>query len=62
MGFYVIFIGLISIGVGLNHLQQDGFWVPIAAGVLSIVLCLWLFFLFSRFILNQMKEKDTVNI
>ena len=59
---YVIFIGLISIGVGLNHLQQDGFWVPITVGVLSIAFCFWLFLLFSRLILNQMKEKDTVNI
>lgn len=59
---YVIFIGLISIGVGLNYLQHDGFWVPITAGVLAIACCLWLFLLSSKIIFNRLKEKDTINI
>jgi hypothetical protein len=57
---YIIFIALISINVGLNHIQQDGFWVPILAGSFSILGCLWLFLKFSRSIINRMKEKDII--
>jgi len=58
---YIIFIALISINVGFTHLQQDGFWVPILAGLLFIAGCLWLFLSFSRFIINRMKEKDIID-
>jgi len=57
---YIIFIALISINVGFTHLQQDGFWVPILAGVISIAGCLWLFLSFSRFVINRMKDKDII--
>lgn len=57
---YIIFIALISINIGFRHLNQDGFWVPILAGILSITGCLWAFFSFSSFIVNQMREKDII--
>lgn len=57
----VFMIALVSIQVGLNHLQQDGFWVPVLAGSLSIIGCLWLFLFMSRFMMNKMKEKDIIN-
>ena len=57
----IIFIALVSINVGFTHLQQDGFWVPILAGLLFIAGCLWLFLSFSRFIINRMKEKDIID-
>jgi uncharacterized membrane protein HdeD (DUF308 family) len=59
---YIIVIAIVSIWVGLKHLQQDGFWMPVLAGTLSITVVLWLFLRFSRFILNRMKEKDTINL
>ncbi|MFC1535332.1 hypothetical protein ACFL7M_18440 [Thermodesulfobacteriota bacterium] len=58
---YVILVSLISINVGLNHMLQDGFWVPILAGAFSIVGCVCLLFFFSRLIIKRMKEKDTIN-
>ncbi|MFC1868042.1 hypothetical protein ACFL0H_07925 [Thermodesulfobacteriota bacterium] len=58
---YIAFIALISISVGLNHLQQDGFWVPVTAGVIAIIGCVLIFFCFSKFIINRMKEKDIIN-
>lgn len=58
---YIVFIALISINVGINHIQQDGSWVPILAGVLFIIGCTWLFIIFSRFIISRMKEKDIIN-
>ncbi len=59
---YIIFIALISIYVGIHHLQQDGFWMPMLAGIFSIMAILWLFFCFIKFVFNQMKEKDIINI
>ncbi|UCB50855.1 MAG: hypothetical protein JSW56_08375 [Deltaproteobacteria bacterium] len=59
---YIIFAAIVSIWVGLSHVQQDGFWMPIVAGILSMILVLWPFFRLSRLILNSMKEKDTINI
>ena len=59
---YILFAAIVSIWVGLSHVEQDGFWMPILAGFLSMLLVLWPFLRFSRFILNAMKEKDTINI
>ena len=55
---YIMFIGIISIWVGLNHLQQDGFLVPILAGLFSITAVLWLLIRFSRFIIHRMRERE----
>lgn len=59
---YIIFAAIVSIWVGLSHVQQDGFWMPIVAGILSMILVSWPFLRLSRLILNSMKEKDTINI
>lgn len=62
MTVYIIFIALISIKVGINHLHHDGFWMPILAGTISIIAMLCLFLFLIKFILNQMKDKDIINI
>jgi len=62
MTVYIIFIALISIKVGINHLHQDGFWMPILAGSIAIIAFLWLFLCLLKFILNQMKDKDIIDI
>jgi hypothetical protein len=62
MTVYIIFIALISIKVGINHLHQDGFWMPILAGTISIIAILWLFLFLIRHIINHMKDKDIINI
>jgi hypothetical protein len=59
---YIIFASIVSIWVGLSHLHQDGFWMPILAGILTMILVLWPYRRLSRLILNSMKEKDTINI
>ena len=58
---YIIFIALISINVGFTHVQQDGFWVPILAGLIFIVLCLWLFIGITRSVINRMKDRDIID-
>jgi hypothetical protein len=59
---FIIFASSVSIWVGLSHLHQEGFWMPILAGILTLILVLWPFRRLSRLILNSMKEKDTINI
>ena len=59
---YMLFAAIVSIWVGLSQVEQDGFWMPILAGFLTMILVLWPFLRLSRFILNSMKEKDTINI
>lgn len=59
---YIIFASIVSIWVGLSHLHQDGFWMPILAGIFTIILVVWPFRRLSKLILNSMKEKDTINI
>ncbi len=57
---FVIFVSLVSINVGLTHTQQDGFWVPVMAGLLAITACLWFFMSSWRFIGNRMKDRDII--
>lgn len=59
---YVIFIALISIWVGLVHLHQVGFLIPILTGVISIMTISLLFLSILKFFLNQMKEKDIIDL
>ncbi len=59
---YVILIALISIWVGLVHLHQVGFLIPILAGVISIMTISLLFLSILKFLLNQMKEKDIIDL
>ena len=59
---YIVFVAIISIYVGMNHLQQDGFWMPIFAGLISIIVTLWLFIGLLKFVLNRTKEEDIINV
>jgi len=58
---YLFFMASISIWVGLTHLQQDGFWMPILAGTLIILVGFFLFYRLSKLILNRTKEVDIIN-
>jgi len=59
---YIIFAAMVSVWVGLTHVQQDGFWMPILTGILVMIVVLWPFVRLSRLILNAMKEKDAISI
>ena len=56
---YIVLIGMISIWMGLNHSEEQGFWMPILTGSLAIMIILWLFLRLVKFSLDRMKEKDT---
>ena len=59
---YIIFAAMVSVWVGLTHVQQEGFWMPILTGILVMIVVLWPFVRLSRLILNAMKEKDAISI
>ena len=59
---YVLFVALVSVWVGVQHLHQVGFWMPILAGILTIIVILGLFLRLFRFILDQSKEKDAFHV
>ncbi len=58
---FLLFIAIISVWVSLTDLQQDGFWMPLMVGTVGTGATLWLFFIFAKFILGKMKEKDVIN-
>jgi len=57
---FIIFIAIISINIGLNNFNQDGFVIPILAGIFSIGISLFLFIWFIKFIIRLLKEKDII--
>ena len=59
---YALFVGILSIWVGLNHLETAGSWVPILAGTFSSALILWLFVHVSRLLYGRMKQTDTLGL
>lgn len=59
---YIIFIGMISIRLGLRYLHFNGFWVPILAGTISITIILWTSFRISTFILRKLKKNNFIKI
>jgi len=58
--FFVIFVSIISIRIGLSNVNQDGFIIPVLSGIFSIAICLFLFICFIRFIINILREKDII--
>ncbi len=59
---YIIFIAVISIRIGLSNSAQDGFIIPVLAGLILCIASLLSFVLSSIFIVNRMKEKDLINL
>ena len=57
---FIVFISVISIRFGLSHRSQEGFFIPILAGILFIVLVIFLFVCYLRFIINMAREKDLI--
>lgn len=54
---YLAFISLFSVWIGIEHMQQAGFWVPVLAGTLSLVVVLWLFISATKRIMARIKKQ-----
>ena len=59
---YLVFLGAISISVGLQHTDQEGSWMPLLAGGLCILVVLWLLFRFVRSVLQALRNNESLNV
>lgn len=57
---YLLFVSLVSIWVGISHVRQAGYWMPVLAGTMAMLVVLSLFWLVLRFIRAHLKEKDSL--
>jgi hypothetical protein len=55
---FIIYLSLISINIGFRNMDRDGFFIPVLAGILSLILCVILLILVFKSILTSIKEKD----
>jgi uncharacterized membrane protein HdeD (DUF308 family) len=59
---YIILVGVVSIITGLHHPEKDGYWVPIVAGSLCILIMVWLTFRFARFFHHLAKRSERLQM
>jgi uncharacterized membrane protein HdeD (DUF308 family) len=59
---YLVFLGLVSISVGLQHTDQEGSWMPVLVGSLSILVVLWLLFRVVRAVLQSLRKTESLNL
>ena len=59
---YLVFLGVISISVGLRHTDEDGSWMPVLAGSLCILSVLWILFRVARSLLQTLRKTDSLNV
>ena len=59
---YLVFLGGISISVGLQHAEDEGSWMPVLAGSLGILVVLWVLFRAARSLVQALRKTDTLNV
>ena len=59
---YLVFLGVISISVGLRHTDEEGSWMPVLAGSLCILAVLWILFRVTRSLVQGLRKTDSLNV
>jgi uncharacterized membrane protein HdeD (DUF308 family) len=59
---YLVFLGVISISVGLHRTEQEGSWMPVLTGSLCILAVLWILFLVGRSVVQALRKTDSLNL
>jgi uncharacterized membrane protein HdeD (DUF308 family) len=59
---YLVFLGVISVSVGLHHTDQEGSWMPLLAGGLCILVVLWLLFRVARSLLQTLRKPESLSV
>jgi len=59
---YIVFLGAVSISVGLQHPDREGSWMPVVAGALCILMVLCFLFRVARSVLQALKRNDSLNV
>lgn len=55
---FIVLLAGVSIRVGLTNMNQDGFFIPVLAGIFSIAVFLFLFIWVMKIVFNMTREKD----
>lgn len=57
-----LFLGILSIWVGIHHQVRVGSWVPILAGTIAIALVLVIFLRLFRFLYGRMRSPESIDL
>ncbi len=57
----LVFVSFFSLWIGFSNMQQEGFWVPVLAGAILLVVAMFFFIRATKRILFHMKEADVFN-
>jgi membrane protein implicated in regulation of membrane protease activity len=58
----VVFLGALSIWVGIHHQVRSGAWVPMVAGALVIALVLAVYLRLFRLRYGRMKSPESIDL
>lgn len=59
---YLVFLGVVSISVGLQHTDEEGSWMPVLAGSLAILAVLWILFRVARSLVQALRKPDSLDV
>ena len=59
---YLVFLGVISISVGLKHTEEEGSWMPVLAGSLCILVVVWILFRVVRSLVQALRKAENLNL
>jgi hypothetical protein len=59
---YLVFLGVISISVGLQHTEEEGSWMPVLVASLCILVVLWVLFRVARSLIQALRKTDSLNL
>ena len=57
-----IFIGIISIRMGVHHADKDAFWVPILGGAFCALFFSWMFYRVARYLRHRAKRSERLRM
>ena len=59
---YLVFLGVVSISVGLQHTDEEGSWMPVLAGSLCILVVVWILFRVVRSLVQTLRKAENLNL
>jgi len=57
---YLCFISLVSIWIGISHIHQAGWWIPVVAGTSFLIAVFLAFLRTGKNIASHIKQKDAL--
>ncbi|MFC1841332.1 hypothetical protein ACFL1N_17330 [Thermodesulfobacteriota bacterium] len=58
---FFIFLGAVSIAVGIENRHEEGYKIAVLCGLVLIIFALVLFYCSARRLLEKTKEKEIIN-